>query len=60
MAAPGGKFFIQDRLKDVAPHHESFQVSYYGHLDWAQIRTLDQRLNNSATLGDEMEATCKL
>ena len=27
MAAPGGKFFIQDKLKDVAPHHESFQVS---------------------------------
>ncbi|KAK3052755.1 hypothetical protein LTR09_006238 [Extremus antarcticus] len=25
MAAPGGKFFIQDKLKDVAPHHESFE-----------------------------------
>ncbi len=26
MAAPGGKFFIQDKLQDVAPHHASFQV----------------------------------
>jgi hypothetical protein len=25
MAAPGGKFFIQDKLKEVAPHHESFK-----------------------------------
>lgn len=25
MAAPGGKFFIQDQLDDVAPHHESFK-----------------------------------
>ncbi|KAF2711292.1 pigment biosynthesis protein-like protein yellowish-green 1 [Pleomassaria siparia CBS 279.74] len=24
MAAPGGKFFIQDVMEDVAPHHESF------------------------------------
>jgi hypothetical protein len=24
MAAPGGKFYIQDVIKDVAPHHESF------------------------------------
>ncbi|KAF2786542.1 alpha/beta-hydrolase [Melanomma pulvis-pyrius CBS 109.77] len=24
MAAPGGRFFIQDAIKDVAPHHESF------------------------------------
>ena len=24
MAAPGGKFYIQDVMKDVAPHHESF------------------------------------
>lgn len=25
MAAPGGKFFIQDQLKTIAPHHESFE-----------------------------------
>lgn len=25
MAAPGGKFYIQDVIKDVAPHHESFE-----------------------------------
>lgn len=24
MAAPGGKFFIQDDLEKVAPHHESW------------------------------------
>lgn len=24
MAAPDGKFFIQDRLGAVAPHHESY------------------------------------
>lgn len=25
MAAPGGKFFIQEKLKTPAPHHESFK-----------------------------------
>lgn len=25
MAAPGGKFFIQEKLKEKAPHHESYQ-----------------------------------
>lgn len=25
MAAPGGKFFIQDNIKAIAPHHESFR-----------------------------------
>lgn len=25
MAAPGGKFFIQDSLKEPAKHHESFE-----------------------------------
>lgn len=25
MAAPGGKFFIQDSMDKVAPHHESFE-----------------------------------
>jgi hypothetical protein len=25
MAAPGGKFFIQDKLEVAAAHHESFQ-----------------------------------
>ena len=25
MAAPGGKFFIQDKLNTPAPHHESFK-----------------------------------
>lgn len=25
MAAPGGKYFIQDKLDTVAPHHESFK-----------------------------------
>jgi hypothetical protein len=24
MAAPGGKFFIQENIKEVAPHHESY------------------------------------
>jgi hypothetical protein len=24
MAAPGGKFFIQENIKKVAPHHESY------------------------------------
>jgi hypothetical protein len=24
MAAPGGKFFIEHKLKAVAPHHENF------------------------------------
>ena len=24
MAAPGGKFFIQDKLSEKAPHHESY------------------------------------
>jgi hypothetical protein len=27
MAGPDGKFFIGDKLKEVAPHHESFEVS---------------------------------
>ncbi|KAI1415649.1 yellowish-green 1-like protein [Hypoxylon sp. FL1857] len=26
MAAPGNKFFIQEKLKQVAPHHESFKA----------------------------------
>ena len=26
MAAPGGKFFIQEKLKVVAPHHASFKA----------------------------------
>jgi hypothetical protein len=25
MAAPGGKFFIEHKLKAVAPHHENFK-----------------------------------
>ena len=25
MAAPGGKFFIQDKLQTAAPHHTSYQ-----------------------------------
>jgi len=25
MAAPGGKFFIQENMKKVAPHHESYK-----------------------------------
>jgi hypothetical protein len=25
MAAPGGKFFIQENIKKVAPHHESWE-----------------------------------
>lgn len=25
MAAPGGKFYIQEKIKEVAPHHESFK-----------------------------------
>lgn len=25
MAAPGGKFFIQEKLSNTAPHHESFE-----------------------------------
>jgi hypothetical protein len=25
MAAPGGQFFIQQKIKNVLPHHESFQ-----------------------------------
>lgn len=25
MATPNGDFFIQSKLKDVAPHHESFK-----------------------------------
>lgn len=25
MAAPGGRFYVEDNLQEVAPHHESFE-----------------------------------
>ena len=40
MAAPGGKFFIQNKLGNKAPHHESFQKLWetkwkMGDLGWS-------------------------
>lgn len=38
MAAPGGKFFIQDNLDNTAPHHESYQQLW--ETKWKQPATM--------------------
>ncbi|GAB7360783.1 hypothetical protein MBLNU230_g0770t1 [Neophaeotheca triangularis] len=38
MAAPGGRFFIGDSLKETAPHHESFQQLW--ETKWKQPATM--------------------
>lgn len=39
MAAPGGNFFIQEKIKKVAPHHESFKQLW--ETKWKQPVSLD-------------------
>jgi hypothetical protein len=34
MAAPGGKFFIQDNIKKVAAHHESWEKLWETKWKW--------------------------
>jgi len=34
MAAPGGKFFIQDNIKEVAAHHESWEKLWETKWKW--------------------------
>jgi hypothetical protein len=43
MAAPGGKFFIQDKLQVAAPHHQSFKQLW--ETKWKMTVSKTRRVN---------------